>query len=68
MNSPNIIKMFDCFNTANNTYIITEHCNQGNLSKMLSLGDLAKLLKKCGNIPEPEATKIMKHVISGFKE
>jgi serine/threonine protein kinase len=25
-------------------------------------------LKKCGRIPEQEATKIMKHLFNGFKE
>ena len=31
-------------------------------------GDLAKLLKKNGFFPEAEATKILKHIINGFKE
>lgn len=30
MNSPNILKLFDYYHTSNNTYLITEYCNQGN--------------------------------------
>jgi serine/threonine protein kinase len=59
MNSPNILKLHDYYFTSNNTYIITEYCNQG---------DLATILKKCGNIPEVEALKILKHITNGFKE
>jgi serine/threonine protein kinase len=69
MSSPNVVKMFDCFHTQNNTYIITEYCNQGQVScSSFSLGDLSKLVQKCGTIPEPEAMKIMKHIVNGFKE
>lgn len=34
--SQNIIEMFDIFNTKNNTYIITELCEGGDLSKLIS--------------------------------
>ena len=29
MHSPNILRMFDYYHTSNNTYLITEYCNQG---------------------------------------
>jgi serine/threonine protein kinase len=32
----NIIQVYDIFNTKNNTYIITELCDGGDLSKLIS--------------------------------
>lgn len=59
MNSPNVLKVYDYYSTSNNTYIITEYCNQG---------DLCSVIKKCNTIPEEEAAKILKHIMNGFKE
>jgi serine/threonine protein kinase len=45
MNSPNVISLFDSFNTVNNTYIITEYCNQGSIITISNtLGDLCKFI------------------------
>ncbi|CAD8100839.1 unnamed protein product [Paramecium primaurelia] len=57
--SVNVIKLHDYYHTNNNTYIITEYCNQG---------DLGKLIQQQGIIPEVEAFKILRHIINGFKE
>lgn len=35
-NSENIIEVYDIYNTKNNTYIITELCDGGDLSKLIS--------------------------------
>ncbi|KAL4468753.1 hypothetical protein ABPG74_005256 [Tetrahymena malaccensis] len=55
----NILKLNDVFQTANNTYIITEICNQG---------DLRDLLKKYNTLEESQAVKILKHIINGYRE
>lgn len=59
MSSPNILKLYNYYHTQNNTYLITEYCHQG---------DLASILQKSGTIPEVEASKILKHIINGYKE
>ena len=58
-NSKNILKLFDVFQTQNNTYIITELCESG---------DLSGLLKKRGRIEEQEAVRIMIDIVSGLHE
>lgn len=35
-NSKNILEVYDIYNTKNNTYIITELCDGGDLSKYIS--------------------------------
>lgn len=35
-NSDNILEVYDIYNTKNNTYIITELCDGGDLSKFIS--------------------------------
>ena len=35
-NSHNILEFYDIYNTKNNTYIITELCDGGDLSKFIS--------------------------------
>jgi len=42
-NLPNILELFDIYTTKNNTYIITELCDEG---------DLAKLINERKTIPE----------------
>lgn len=42
--------MKDIYQTANNTYIVTEYCNQG---------DLAQLIDKNKYIPEEQAKKYL---------
>ena len=56
-NSDNIIEVYDIYNTKNNTYIITELCDGG---------DLAKMISGRRTIPEAEAIPIMNQVINGY--
>ena len=46
LKSPNILKVFDIFSSQNNTYIITEFCDKG---------DLASHIKKQGFLQEAVA-------------
>lgn len=56
-NSENIIEVYDIYNTKNNTYIITELCDGGDLSKFISSKRI---------IPENEAVTLMNEVINGY--
>ena len=56
-NSENIIEVYDIYNTKNNTYIITELCDGG---------DLSKLISSRKQIPETEAISIMNEVLNGY--
>lgn len=51
--------MLDVFHTANNTYIITEYCDQG---------DLKELINKYGTFSEKPAIKILKQLLNGLGE
>lgn len=51
------MKCYDIFSTANNCYIITEFCNEG---------DLENLLKKREKLPEEEALPILREFLMGF--
>jgi serine/threonine protein kinase len=51
------MKCYDIFSTANNCYIITEFCNEG---------DLENLLKKREKLPEDEALPILREFLMGF--
>ena len=55
--SQGIIDMFDIYNTRNNTYIITELCEGGDLSKMISTRK---------NLPESEAIPLMNQILEGY--
>ena len=59
INHPNILKLFDVLNTANNIYIVTEYCNEG---------DLGNKLKKYKRFAEIEAINMMKDIIKGAKK
>ncbi|CAD8145592.1 unnamed protein product [Paramecium octaurelia] len=59
LDSPNIVKMYQCIRSQSNTYIITEYCNQG---------DLAQLIEKKNHLQENEATQLFKQIITGFLE
>jgi serine/threonine-protein kinase ULK2 len=54
----NILKCHDIYSTANNCYIITEFCNEG---------DLEALLKKRTKLPEDEAIAIIRDFLDGFR-
>lgn len=51
--------MFDVFQTSNNTYIITEFCNQG---------DLKEILNKQRFIEEKVAVSLLHQILKGYKE
>ncbi|EGR34339.1 protein kinase domain protein [Ichthyophthirius multifiliis] len=55
----NLLKLHDVIQTQNNTYIITELCNQG---------DLKQLLDKNKFFEEQQALKILKHILNGYRE
>lgn len=57
--SQNVIELYDIYTTKNNTYIITELCEGG---------DLAKFITNKKNIPEAEAIPIMNQIINGYNE
>jgi serine/threonine protein kinase len=59
LESENILKLLDVFTTINNTYIITEYCDQG---------DMGSQLKSNGALKEEQAVKVLMHVINGLKE
>ena len=53
-----VVKLHDVLSTTNNTYIVQEFCNGG---------DLADFLKKRKTIKESEAIKVLKNLLSGFQ-
>ncbi|CAD8070160.1 unnamed protein product [Paramecium sonneborni] len=59
LDSPNIVKMYQFIRSHQNTYIITEFCNQG---------DLSQLIEKKNHLQENEATQLFKQIINGFLE
>lgn len=54
---PNILKCFDVIRETSHCYIVTEFCNEG---------DLSSILKKKRRMTEAEVLKIMKDIVSGF--
>lgn len=56
---PNILRCYDVYSTANNCYIITEFCGDG---------DLAGLLSKKRRLTETEVVGYLKEIVSGFIE
>ncbi|CAD8046611.1 unnamed protein product [Paramecium primaurelia] len=58
-NSKHIMKLHDVFQTQNNTYIITEYCDSG---------DLNNYIRKKGRLDEQEATRILQCVVSAMME
>jgi len=59
LNHQNLVRLHNLVNTVNNVYVITEYCNGGDLSSLLSL-------KK--RLPEPEALLVMSDILKGLKE
>lgn len=57
--SSNIIEVFDILTTKNNTYIITELCEGG---------DLSKLIAAKRGLPEAEAITILRQIVDGYSE
>ncbi|CAD8137180.1 unnamed protein product [Paramecium pentaurelia] len=58
INDSHVVKLLDVLQSANNTYIITEYCNGG---------DLREFIKNRKVIPEDEALKIMNDLLLGIK-
>lgn len=58
-NSENIIEVYDIYNTKNNTYIITELCDGG---------DLSKLIASKKSLTEAEAIPLMNQIINGYNQ
>ena len=56
---PNILRCYDVFTTANNCYIITEFCGDG---------DLAGLLTKKRRLSESETVGFLRDIVGGFIE
>lgn len=56
-NSENIIEVYDIYNTKNNTYIITELCEAGDLSKLIGSRKM---------ISEAEAVPMMNQILNGY--
>ena len=57
---PNIVRCFDVFQTNNNTYIITEFCEGGDLE--------TRIQKSGGFLPEYIARNILKDILFGLRE
>ena len=56
---PNIVQLYEVCITNNNIYIMTEFCNEG---------DLSGYLKSKKSLTENEAIRIMGDIVNGFKE
>lgn len=59
LDHPNIVRLYDVLNTANNVYIITEYCKDGTLDE---------LLKREKHLPEAQAINVMRDLLYGFRE
>lgn len=64
LHHPHVVNMLDVFQTKNNTYIITEFCNQGDLRTYLK----KKLLASPQGLPVDLALVIISQIISGLSE
>jgi serine/threonine-protein kinase ULK/ATG1 len=56
-NARNIIQVFDIYTTKNNIYIITEFCEGGDLSKLISANH---------GLPEKEALCYLRQIVDGY--
>jgi len=56
--NPNIMKLYDMKKTANNFYLITEYCNEG---------DLGDYLKQKKYLTEDEAVEYFLQILNGFR-
>ncbi|CAD8100483.1 unnamed protein product [Paramecium primaurelia] len=59
LNSNNIMRLYKVYYTENNTYLITEYCDSG---------DLGSLLTKQGAQKEPQLQKLFQGIIQGYKQ
>lgn len=58
-NARNTIQVYDIYTTKNNTYIITEYCQGGDLSRMISARR---------GMNETEAVDLLKQIVTGYSE
>ena len=56
----NILEVYDILTTKNNTYIITELCDGGDLSRFIS--------SRGGGLPESEAIHLLKQIVDGYEQ
>ncbi|CAD8070866.1 unnamed protein product [Paramecium sonneborni] len=59
LNSPNIMRLYKVYYTENNTYLITEYCDSG---------DLGQLVSKQGIQKESSMQKLFYGIIQGYKQ
>ncbi|CAD8085766.1 unnamed protein product [Paramecium primaurelia] len=59
LNSNNIMRLYKVYYTENNTYLITEYCDSG---------DLGSLLTKQGTQKESQLQKLFSGIIQGYKQ
>ncbi|CAD8093789.1 unnamed protein product [Paramecium primaurelia] len=59
LNSPNIMRLYKVYYTENNTYLITEFCDSG---------DLGQLVTKTGIQKEQNMQKVFYGIIQGYKQ
>eukprot|EP01016_Furgasonia_blochmanni_P013714 TRINITY_DN1702_c0_g1_i2.p1 TRINITY_DN1702_c0_g1~~TRINITY_DN1702_c0_g1_i2.p1 ORF type:complete len:321 (+),score=113.56 TRINITY_DN1702_c0_g1_i2:158-1120(+) len=57
--SQHVVQFIDMLHTAHNIYIITEHCNGGDLSSHIE--------KQGGTVSEARATEILREIIDGYR-
>ena len=59
LNHPNLVRFYNLVNTVNNVYVVTEYCNGG---------DLSSLISSKNGLNEPEALLVMSDILKGMKE
>ncbi|CAD8138121.1 unnamed protein product [Paramecium octaurelia] len=57
INHPNLMKVFETFETQNNTYLICEYCNEGDLADIL----------ETSSFTETDALKVLQQILQGVK-
>lgn len=61
INHPNIMHLYDYFETDNNYYLVINYCNKGDLESYLRK-------KKIRFLDEEEATEVLRQIMNGFIE
>ncbi len=59
LSHPHIVKLLSVYQTPNNTYIIAEYCNGG---------DLRDVVRQRGRLSEGEALSIVRQILHGYAE
>ncbi|CAD8150246.1 unnamed protein product [Paramecium pentaurelia] len=57
INHPNLMKVFETFETQNNTYLICEYCNEGDLADIL----------ETSSFTESNALRVLQQILQGVK-